>query len=168
MDAKPTKISAMHGELMRELRLARGLDATQFARKAGVSRSMVSRWENGMVPRPATVTKIVEALDEVLPLSDGERRRLLAISLPRDRSAAIATWEAERGASDADRAALLASWLEELIEGVGIDQVLELLYVSGGLAGVNLPGRRFVDQLQPGDQVAWSPGSVSHVYVVPK
>lgn len=154
------------GEHLRDLRRARSLDAQQLADAAGIGRSMLSRYEHGRVsPRPSTVSKLLAAMNEVLPLTSGERRAVLAAAKAageRPPARAASTPEA----SDTERAELLARWSEALAEVVGIDQVLELMYVAGGLAGVPLPARRFLDELRPGDRIVWRPSGGDEVFVV--
>ncbi len=74
---------ASFGQVLKELRLGRGLSQAAVAARAGVDRSYVNRLEAGerAAPGPAAV----EALAEALQLTDAEADRLLAAAglLPR-------------------------------------------------------------------------------------
>lgn len=158
------KLRPVHGDVIRQLRMARGLDAGQLAERADRSRSMISRYEQGhATPRPSTLSAIARALDAVVPLSDAERRQLLGSGAVENMAR---PGRSTTSATDSERLELLAVWSEELIESIGIDQMLELLYVAGGIAGIALPGRRFGDDLQTGDRIAWRPGVSDEVYVL--
>jgi transcriptional regulator with XRE-family HTH domain len=51
------------GQLIREIRLARGLTQEQFAASLGVAYPTVNRWENGHAqPSPLAMQKIVKRL----------------------------------------------------------------------------------------------------------
>jgi transcriptional regulator with XRE-family HTH domain len=49
-------------ELIRRVRLDRGMRLADLAKASGVSVSHLSRIENGVVPRPATLKKIAKGL----------------------------------------------------------------------------------------------------------
>lgn len=74
---------ASFGQVLKELRLARGLSQAAVATRAGVDRSYVNRLEAG--ERAAPGQAAVEALAEALQLTDAEADRLLATAglLPR-------------------------------------------------------------------------------------
>ena len=45
---------------LKAYRKARGLTMEEFARKVGVQRAAVSKWERGSIPRPEIMRRIVE------------------------------------------------------------------------------------------------------------
>jgi transcriptional regulator with XRE-family HTH domain len=55
------------GNAVRQARIERGLDLGELARKAGISRSMVSMIENGAGTSPQTAHSIAEVLSKSVP-----------------------------------------------------------------------------------------------------
>ena len=50
------------GERIRRARETAGLSQTELAQRLGVADKQISRWENGVQPRPGTLERVAAAL----------------------------------------------------------------------------------------------------------
>jgi len=77
MAKKPLQL-AFSGRLLREFRERAGLTQQDLAKRCGLSRFQISRWETGQAkPEPAALDPLVRGLDEALQQSYSSKRKIL-------------------------------------------------------------------------------------------